>query len=583
MRNPIRWAIAALAIIIVAGASYWVITTRGVQPDPIKADGPDLSKHPKLVVLVVFDQLRGDYPKKWQPLFGDGGFKRLQKDGAWFTNCHYPYAYTLTAAGHTSLVTGTTPNKHGIIANEWVDRSIGGEGVASTTPPPEEKKKGGGPYRRKAESVGDVLMRVLTEKSRVASFSIKERAAVLMAALRANMCYWFNSSNGNFVTSAYYRPDPHSWATKFNKERSVDQWLNKSWEKFDAKLDYEEHSSKDNYETEGTGYVQGRSFPHKFQFAQTKDAKANKQNYFDAVACSPMGNELLLAFAKTAIEAEKLGQGDSVDLLCISFSSNDLIGHTWGPDSQEVLDVTLRSDVLIKEFLGYLDEKVGKDNYYFALSADHGVCPLPEFAHEHGLKAGRVEPEILTTRAEEFLNQKYLAEGKKKPWFILPKRGNAWVYFNYATLEEMKLKRSDVEKSLADWYNTQSGIERAFTRTEVMKEEAEEQTELFRQVQRSFHSDCSGDVMVILKPYHMFSPPNLSKNPAKNPTYRATHGMPHSYDTHVPLMVLGPRIEPGVRDAKVTPQAMASILAEALRVPAPKDATYALPEELFKK
>ena len=295
-----------------------------------------------------------------------------------------------------------------------------------------------------------------------------------------------------------------------------------------------------------------------------------------------MGNELLFRFCQDRDRSRKLGQGDTVDLLSLSFSSNDLVGHAWGPDSQEVLDVTLRSDALLKDLLGYLDDKVGKDNYYFALSADHGVCPLPEFAHENGIKAGRVEPTVLTTQAEIFLNGKYLEEGKKAPWLILPKRGNSWVYFNYATLDELKLKRSDVEKALADWYKTQAGVEQAFTRTELMREEAKEQTELFRQVQRSFHPDCSGDVMVILKPYHIFSE-SPAKNPTKNPSYRATHGMPHSYDTHVPLMVMGPRIEPGVRDTKIAPQAMASIVAEALNVPAPKDATYRLPEGLFKK
>jgi len=581
MRNPMRWAIGVLFLLSGTIVAYWAINSLARQPAPVAANGGDDAKRPKLVVLVVFDQMRGDYPNKWEPLFGDGGFKRLQKDGAWFTKCHYPYAYTLTAPGHTSLVTGTTPSKHGIIANEWVDRSIG-ESINSTTPPPEEKKNGGGPYRRKSESVGDVLLRVLTGKSRVASLSIKERAAVLMAALRAQICYWFGA-NGNFVTSAYYRPDPHSWATKFNKSRVADQWLNKEWDRFKPDLDYAAHSGPDDFAAEGTGYLQGRVFPHKFQFAKTKDAFANRENYYDAVANSPMGSELLLSFAKTAIEAEKLGQGEAVDLLCISFSSNDLIGHTWGPDSQEVLDVTLRSDALIKDFLNYLDDKVGKDNYYFAVSADHGVCPLPELTLEHGLKAGRVDPEILTTRAEEFLNDKFLAEGQKAPWLILPKRGNAWVYFNYATLEELKLKKSDVEKALADWYNTLPGIERAFTRTELMREEAKEQTELFHMVQRSFHPDCSGDVMVILKPHHIFSPPNLSKNPAKYPTYRATHGMPHFYDTHVPLMVMGPRIAPGQRDDKSAPQVMASILAEALGVEAPKDASYPLPEGLFKK
>src|SRR5262249_30887361 len=166
-----------------------------------------------------------------------------------------------------------------------------------------------------------------------------------------------------------------------------------------------------------------------------KDEKKNKQNYYEAVTYSPMGNELLLHIAKAAIANEKLGQSDTVDLLCISFSSNDLIGHTWGPDSQEVLDVTLRADALIKDLLTFLDAKVGKGKYYFALSADHGICPLPEFAKQQAKDAGRIEPELFTSLAEDFLNKKFLPEGKKAPWLLeQPKKGNPWVYFNYATL-----------------------------------------------------------------------------------------------------------------------------------------------------
>ena len=539
---------------------------------------------PKLVVMVVFDQMRGDYPKKWQPLFGDGGFKRLQSDGAWFTNCHYPYAYTITAPGHASLSTGATPSVHGIIANDWYDRA-NSEAVTSVTPPPDDIAKGVGPYRRKAETVGDVLMRVLMGKGRVASLSIKDRAAILMAALRANLCYWFNNQTGNFGTSAYYRADPHPWVSKFNKTRMADQWLGKAWERFDKNLDYVKYSGPDDFSSEGTGYLQGQSFPHPFKLAATKDEKKNKQNYYDAVTCSPMGNELLLAFAKTAIINEKLGQADTVDLLCISFSSNDLIGHTWGPDSQEVLDVTLRSDALLQELLGFLDAKVGKGNYYFALSADHGVCPLPEFAKKEGKDAGRIDPELLTSRAEEFLNKKFLAEGKKAPWLEMPRKGNAWVYFNYATLMELKLRQEDVETALANWYNEQPGIERAFTRTQMLSDKmsAKKQSELFQSVQRSFYPDCSGDVMVITKPYYQFSLTTLSQNPEKWPTYRTGHGTPHPYDTHVPLMVMGPRIQPGVHGERVAPQAMASILAEALGVPRPASANYPTPPGLFKK
>ncbi len=573
MRNPWGWACGAFLTMV---AATWILILP-VADTPASPSGD--VKQPKLVVLVVFDQMRGDYLQKWQPLFGAGGFRRLQTDGAWFTNCHYPYAYTLTAAGHTSLVTGTTPSKHGIIANEWYDRA-NGESVASVQPPPEEIAKGTGPYRRKSETVGDVLMRVL--KGRVTSMSIKERAAVLMAALRANLCLWFNPTSGNFATSPYYYTEGHAWISKFNKERYADQWLDKNWDRFDKKIDYVKHSGPDDFKSEGTGYLQGQTFPHPFKFADTNDEKVNKQNYYDAVTCSPMGNDLLLEFAMNAIAHEKLGQADTVDLLCIGFTSNDYIGHTWGPDSQEVLDVTLRSDALMKKLLDLLDAKVGKGNYYLAMSADHGVCPLPEFAKEENRKADRIAPELLTSLAEEFLNKKYLPAGAKAPWFIVPRRMNTWVYFNHETLKELKLKQADVERSLADWFSAQPGIERAFTRTE-MEADAKDASELHRMVRRSYYAECSGDVMVIAKPYHIFSPPNLSDNPTKYPNYRATHGMPHAYDTHVPLLVMGPRIEPGTRDQRIAPQSMASILATALGVPAPKDATYPVPDGLFKK
>lgn len=570
-----RWALGGLLSLLAAAALALPV-----------CDADELAApRPKLVVLVVFDQMRGDYVKKWQPLFGEGGFKRLQSEGAWFTNCHYPYAFTLTGPGHTSLVTGTTPSVHGIIANDWYDRAHA-EAINCVTPPPDEIAKGVGPYRRKAETVGDVLMRVLMGKGgkgRVASFSIKDRAAILMAALRANFCYWFNSPTGRFQTSAYYRPDPHPWTVKFNGSHYADQWLDKNWERFDKALDYAKYSGPDDFASEGTGYLQDQTFPHPFKFAATKDEKKNKQNYYDAVTCSPMGNDLLYAFTKAAIAGEKLGQSDSVDFLCLSFSSNDLVGHCWGPDSQEVLDITLRSDALIADFLRYLDATVGKGNYYFAISADHGVCPLPEFAKRDGKDAGRIDPDLLTTKAEEFLNKKYLPAGKSAPWLEQPKKGNPWIYLNYATLKELKLRQQDVETALAKWYNDQPGVLRAFTRTEMLAADDREASDLFQSVKRSFYADCSGDVMIVTKPYYQFAPPALSVNPDKYPTYRTGHGTPHAYDTHVPLLVMGPRIQPGVRDERIAPLAMASILAEALSVPRPASASAPVPAGLFKK
>ncbi len=172
---------------------------------------------PKLVVLVVFDQMRGDYLKRWEELYGDGGFKRLMKDGAWFTDCHYPYAYTLTAPGHASLATGCSPDKHAIVANDWYSRSEAAT-VSSVTPPPNELRKGLGPYRRREETFGDSLLGA-RKKSKFAALSIKDRAAILLAALRAQICYWFDTKTGDFVTSPYYRDEPHAWVKEFKANR----------------------------------------------------------------------------------------------------------------------------------------------------------------------------------------------------------------------------------------------------------------------------------------------------------------------------------------------------------------------------
>ncbi len=545
-----------------------------VQAPPITDDG-----RPRLVVMVVFDQLRGDYLKKWQPLFVEGGFKRLQTEGAWFANCHYPYTYTLTAPGHTSLSTGTYPSKHGIIANDWYDRA-NIETVSSVTPPPNEKRKGLGAYRRTARTIGDVLIEALGIRGRVASLSIKDRAAILMAAMRAQICYWLNGSTGQFVTSPYYREESHSWVKAFNKTRMPDRWLNHDWVRLRKDLDYERYSGPDDFFAEGIGYGQGQTFPHPTKLGEGEKAK---ERYYSAMENSPFGNELLVNFAKTAIVAEKLGQTDKVDLLCLSFSSNDLVGHCWGPDSQEVLDISLRSDRMIADLLNFLDEKVGKGKYVFAVSADHGVCPLPEFAEKQGHATGRAAPEILTSLAEDHLNRAFLSAGEKISWFEVPNKYNAWVYLNRGAVKSLNLDQSKVERSLADWMSAQPGILKAFTRTELMDPKSSDDTRLFEMTKKSFRPESSGDVMAVLKPYHLFSPPLLSKDPTKIESFRTSHGTPHDYDTHVPLLVMGPRIQPGTRDDRIAPQAMAAILSESLRIPPPNGTEFPVPADLFRK
>ena len=311
---------------------------------------------PKLVVLLVFDQMRGDYPSRWYDLYPEGGFRRLAGRGAWFTECHYPYANTMTGPGHATLATGCPPRKHGIVGNEWFDGARGktvscvGAGRYDMIPPPvvdpdvkvdkdaDKKPKSVSPEQLLSPTLADAIKKHLGKGSRVVALSLKDRSAVLPGGRSPDACYWADAA-GRFVTSTYYRDRVHPWAAEFNKASYGDRWLGKTWDRLRADVDYEKWSGPDDVPGEGKGSMQGRTFPHPFDGGAKKSLKV----YRAAVANSPMGNELLWEFAKRAIDGERLGTRETPDFLSLSFSSNDLVGHTWGPDSQEVLDTTLRS------------------------------------------------------------------------------------------------------------------------------------------------------------------------------------------------------------------------------------------------
>jgi predicted AlkP superfamily pyrophosphatase or phosphodiesterase len=560
-----------LALLLAAG----VLAVQAF-PETVDQSPPE---PPKLVVLVVFDQMRGDYPQHWEALYDQDGFGRLLHEGAWFQNCHYPYAYTLTAPGHTSLATGCPPRKHGIIANEWYDRNLRQVVGAVATSRYREvaflgqpsRSGSASPERRQEPSVGDSL-KTAKPRAKVVSLSIKDRSAILLAALRATACYWFSTQLGLFVTSTFYRDTPHDWVEEFNRQRPADRYFGKDWTKLRPDLDYVAYSGPDDVACEGTGYMQGRTFPH----PTTGGIRKPGPDYYYAMLNSPFGNELLLDLAKRAIDAERLGQRDTCDLLCLSFSSNDLIGHCWGPDSQEVFDMTLRSDLIIKELLAHLDAKVGMDRYVLVVSADHGVGPIPEVAVQQGKTAGRVAPNLFTGEALAFL-QKSFGKGKKAlPWIDAFKAG--YIYLNQAVLKEMKLPAAQVEQTLADWLTRQPGICAAYPRSRLLGGPFAGDP-IGESVRLSFHPDCSGDVAVVEQPYHMISGPITS--PQYN-SYRATHGTPHPYDTHVPLLVYGCGIRPGRHTERITPLSAAAIIARALGVPPPHGAEYPVPEGLFQ-
>ena len=547
-------------------------------PPAVKAPPPPV----RLVVLVMFDQLRGDYLDKWRPLFGPNGFARLQTDGAWFANCHYPYATTTTGPGHASVSTGATPARHGIVNNNWHEKGKDTYCAASdrytfVPPPPRQvdAKTGkevkppdaGNPERLRAFTLADAIRRAFGEQARIFGLSLKDRSAIFPVGMNPNGAFWFT---GRFVTSTYYtdrreRPFP-AWVTRFNDDHVADQWFGREWSRVRPKLDYDAHSGRDDGPGEGGGSKQARLFPHPTTGGLKEPGKA----YYEALANSPFGNEMLLEFVKRCVVAEKLGADEVPDLLTVSFSSNDLIGHTWGPDSQEVLDVTLRSDALLAELLRFLDQRVGRDRYALALTADHGVCPLPESPTGRARGAKRVDLGELQKGMEKHLAAAFGgADTKEKKTGWIETVNAPWVYLNDRLIAAKKTTRAEVARSLAGYLGSHPDVGRAFTREELERPgPADARTE---QVRRSYFAERCGDVYVLLKPFDL---------PGKPDATGTTHGTPYHYDTWVPLLAYGPGVTGGRREEAVTPQAAAAILARFVGLPRPDDAEYGVPETL---
>jgi hypothetical protein len=541
---------------------------------------------PKLVVLVVFDQMRGDYMARWAELYGPDGFERMKKDGIWFSNCQIPYSCTSTGPGHASLSTGAPPSVHGIIENEWYDRKSGAKMYccqptrpydlvpplpAGTKEPSRGSAIGYSPERLLAQTVGDALQEATKGKSRVFALSIKDRTAVLMGGQKPTGAYCFDTRDGKFHTGAYYGRDAaHPWVTEFNNSKPADAWFEQKWDRLKPDLDYAKYSGPDDAPGEAPGFNgQGRTFPHPFKGTLTAAAKP----YYEAVEASPAGNEMLFALAQKAISAEKLGRGDVPDLLCVSFSSNDLIGHQYGPDSQEVMDITLRSDRIVGAFLKVLDAEVGTGRYVMVVAADHGVCPLPELAStkEKYPAAARKTVKELATGLESALTATYGMNGDTPTRWIEVFDDDVWpwVSLKYESIEARKLKVEDVAVVARDWLAGRGFIETAFTRKDLEGPAPSPDKPFWSAVALAYRPDRCGDVIVIPKTGVL-----VTKYPGGT-----NHGSPQPYDAHIPFLVYGAGVPAlGKREEKVSSLSVAPTLAWALGLPALKHAAIYPPE-----
>ena len=509
----------------------------------------------KLVVLIVFDQMRGDYPARWAAHFSANGFERIKTNGVWYSDVHLPYACSSTGPGHASISTGAPPSVHGIIENDWYDRPAAARVYCAQPTRPYERvppapkvtpgrgsDAGFSPERLLVETVGDRLQ-AANPASRVVSLSLKDRCTAMMGGKKPTAAYCFDTRDGLFHTGAYYRDALHPWVAEFNASGKVNDWIGKEWTRFRADLDYEKATGRDDAPGESVGatdddiFAQKRVFPHPFPGRGLKETLPKL--YYASVEMSPAGNELLVELAKKAIAAENLGNGEAPDLLCLSISSNDLIGHAWGPDSHEVLDITLRSDAMIAEFLSFLDGKLG-DRYSVVITSDHGICPIPEQKRIDG--AARLSTREILPQLAAALDDAY---GKSPAgptrWFELEGRDASdlwpWLYLNHTAIKERKLDPAVVAEFAAQWIGNRPYMQTAFTRKQIESNAVpptsaaneKDVRAMLERVMLAYRADRCGDVVGIPKPGVL-----ITGYPAGT-----SHNSPNSYDTHVPVMAVG--------------------------------------------
>lgn len=527
---------------------------------------PARPDRPRLIVVVSIDQFPYEYLERMRANFSpEGFFLRLCDEGANFVNCQHAHAFTYTAPGHSVLLTGCFPNLNGIVGNEWFDRAKGrsvycvdddqypivGNPLPSDESPSRSKaadkkpvkKPGVSPRPLLVGTLGDV-MKLGNPSSKVFGIALKDRAGVLMAGHLADGVYWFDTKTGNWVTSTYYRESLPGYLRNYNESDAAEAYINKPWNLLHERQRYL------HYPAEKAVLLPKPGFPH--QMGDRPGAI-----YYGTMTLSPYGNQLTLDTARLLLASEKLGQDEAPDLLAINLSSNDYIGHMFGPHSLEVQDITYRTDRQLAEFAAFVEEQLQGAPWVFALSSDHGVGPRPEYAAELGLPAQR-SPLGSFTKLKLVLNQRLgveLGERKDKKPYVLDLDENS-VYLDRSAAELGGEKFIAAQRLVRDFLLEQPRVAIAFTREQLYAQGAAARS-LRGAFERAFNPQRSGDVLYALHPY------NISGGSP------ATHGSPWVYDRHVPLIFWGDGIRRGRFTEPTSPAAMAPTLARLLAVDPP--------------
>ena len=544
-------------------------------------------KRPRLVLLIAVDQFRYDYLERFGDLFGPNGFRRLLRDGASWTQSNYDHMPTYTAPGHATMLTGAYPAETGIVANEWPDRATGKNvsSVSDTTVTSlggAPNEPAASPKRLMSSTVGDELRLVTNDRSKVIGISIKDRAAILPAGRHANAAYWFSGNNGNMVSSTYYFNDLPSWVVSFNNSHPADKYFGKKWERLLPESEYLKRAGADAPPWENIGNIAGdtNTFPHTVTGGATSAGSA----FYNALDFTPFSNDLLVSFTEQAITSEQLGQDDDTDVLSVSFSANDYVGHRYGPYSQEMMDVTLRVDQQIGALLDFVNAKVGLSNSIVIFTADHGVAPIPEHAAALGLGGARIRGDDVIKALRSGISARYNPQNKtpdntadyiykyEYSGALRDAFANGNVYFNYDALKRDGVNLDDITEVAGQAALTVPGIARFFTRSQLQRGETSITDPIERRALHGFYPSRSGDLVLIPEPYKYL-----------NETITATHGSPYSYDTNVPTVIMGAGINPGRYYEAASPADIAPTLCALLGITKPSAATGRVLTEALRK
>jgi len=516
----------------------------------------EVSGGPRLVVLIVIDQFRYDYLERFDKFFGEDGFRRLVKEGSLFTNANYDYAQTYTAPGHAAISTGSIPALNGIIGNRWFDPATGETSemvsdsrMKAVTNSGVTEEKGSSPRLLIGTAFADQIRLSNNFKSKVVGLSYKDRSAILPAGKKPNGAYWFSARTGEFITSDYYTKELPKWVKDFNTNNRPDRFFGTKWDRALPEADY---SVAQTTHLSAQRSSLGKEFPYTVTGGDEKPAS----RFYNAFQFTPFASDYLADFARAAVEGEELGKDEYVDLLSISFSSPDLIGHTFGPDSQEVMDTYIRLDQTLANLLDYLNKKVGLSNIVIAITGDHGVCPVPEYLESLGYEAARLSGSAINNAVKKALDDRF-GDDKLVAAFL-----NDQFYFNRKRIADKNISMIEVMRVAGEAALAVPGVTDYFTRTQIL-EGRMPQSAIARRITNGFNRERSGDVWIITKPFTFVSEGALS----------TTHGSPYHYDTHVPVLFFGARVRAGRIHIECSPSDIAPTLAAILGIEPPPTAT----------